>query len=301
MISRANDNKAVRWLLQRAKRIYCLFKAYCRLLLQQQQRKNGLQPVGYTLAWLIFAAQLYMSMLIKTSGIVFRTMKYGETSLIVDIYTEQKGMRSYIIGGVRKARPTVGASLLQILSLVDIVAYHREDKSLTRLKEIRPLYTYQSVPYDIRKSAVGMFIVEVARKVIKGHEAHPELFAYVRDTLLLLDESDKFTNLHLHFMVGLCAYLGFLPEEHFDESQPWFDLQAGTFCPAAPAHEYYLEPEEAAILNALLSSTMKEAGDIPMSLSLRRKMLNKLITYYRLHIEDFPAIHSHQVLEEVLG
>lgn len=240
-------------------------------------------------------------MLIKTSGIVFKTKKYGESSLIVDIYTEEKGLRSYIIGGVRKARPAVGASLLQVLSLVDIVAYHREDRTLTRLKEVRPFYTYQSVPYDIRKSAVGMFIVEVARKVIRGHEAQPDLFAYLRDTLLLLDESDKYTNLHLHFMVGLSAYLGFLPGEHFDKTYQYFDLQAGTFCPAEPAHEHYLTPEEAEILHALLASPMEDAGKIQMSLPLRRKMLNRLITYFRLHIEDFPTIHSHQILEEVLG
>lgn len=240
-------------------------------------------------------------MLIKTSGIVFKTKKYGESSLIVDIYTEEKGLRSYIIGGVRKARPTVGASLLQVLSLVDIVAYHREDRTLTRLKEVRPFHTYQSVPYDIRKSAVGMFIVEVARKVIRGHEAQPELFSFLRNTLLLLDESDQFTNLHLHFMVGLSAYLGFWPGEHFDESHRYFDLQAGTFCPVEPPHAHHLQPEEAEILQALLNTPAEEAGNIPMTLSLRRKMLNHLITYYRLHIEDFPAIHSHQILEEVLG
>ncbi len=240
-------------------------------------------------------------MLIKTSGIVFRTKKYGESSLIVDIYTEEKGLRSYIIGGVRKARPTVGASLLQVLSLVDIVAYHREDRTLTRLKEVRPSHTYHSVPYDIRKSAVGMFIVEVARKVIRGQETHPELFAYLRDTLLLLDEADQFANLHLHFMVGLSTHLGFLPGEHFDENHRYFDLQAGTFCPVEPAHEHYLPPQEAEILHALLTSPMEDAGKIQMSLPLRRKMLNQLITYYRLHIDDFPTIHSHQILEEVLG
>lgn len=240
-------------------------------------------------------------MLIKTSGIVFRTKKYGESSLIVDIYTEEKGLRSYIIGGVRKARPTVGASLLQVLSMVDIVAYHREDRTLTRLKEVRPHFTYQTVPYDMRKTAVAMFIVEVTRKVIRGHEAQPELFDFLRQTLQFLDSSDKFSNLHLHYMLGLSSYLGFQPGDHFDDSLQYFDLQAGTFCAAEPAHEHFLPPEEAGVLHVLLAASMEDAVNIPMSLSLRRKMLNQLITYFRLHIEDFPTIHSHQILEEVLG
>lgn len=219
----------------------------------------------------------------------------------MDIYTEEKGLRSYIIGGVRKARPTVSASLLQVLSMVDIVAYHREDRTLTRLKEVRPLYTYQNLPYDVKKLAVGMFIVEVTRKAIRGHEAQPELFDFLCRILRYLDTAQQFSNLHLYFMLNLCAFLGFQPGVHTAESFQYFDLQAGTFCNIVPTHDHYLPIEEAKVLNALLGTTMESSGNIAMSLAMRRTMLDHLLTYYRLHIEDFPVIHSHHILEEVLG
>ena len=121
----------------------------------------------------------YLShMLIKTRGIIFRAKKYSVTSLIVDIYTEEKGLRSYIISGVRKKRSAVSASLLQMMSLVDMVAYHRDDKDLTRIKEIKAAHVFQSLPFDVRKSAVGQFMIEIVRKTLRETEENPTLFEF---------------------------------------------------------------------------------------------------------------------------
>ena len=40
-------------------------------------------------------------MLQKTKGMVLRNVKYGETSLIVTIFTEMLGIQSYLVNGVR--------------------------------------------------------------------------------------------------------------------------------------------------------------------------------------------------------
>ena len=93
-------------------------------------------------------------MLIKTRGIIFRSIKYSETSIITDIFTEEKGLRTYIISGVRKKNARVSASLLQVMSLVDLVVYHRDDKDMTRIKEIKAAHIYQSLPFEIAKSSI---------------------------------------------------------------------------------------------------------------------------------------------------
>lgn len=40
-------------------------------------------------------------MIYSTKGIVLRTIKYGETSVIASIFTESFGVQSYIVNGVR--------------------------------------------------------------------------------------------------------------------------------------------------------------------------------------------------------
>ena len=118
--------------------------------------------------------------MLATRGIIFRVVKYGETSIICDIYTEAIGLKSYIINGVRKKKSRYPASLFQPMYLVDFVAYDNPKRSLNRIKEISSEYVYQSLPFDIAKSAIGIFAIEVIRKSIKEEEANVPLFEFIR-------------------------------------------------------------------------------------------------------------------------
>ena len=96
-------------------------------------------------------------MLIATRGIVFRTIKYSESSIIADIYTEARGLQSYYINGIRSEKAKLKAGLFQPMSLLEIVAYAREDKSLNRIREARLTYAYQSIRFDGRKGTINLF------------------------------------------------------------------------------------------------------------------------------------------------
>lgn len=241
-------------------------------------------------------------MLIKTRGIVFKAKKYSETSLIVDIFTEEKGLRSYIVSGVRTQRPTVSAGLLQPMTPVEIVAYHRDDQDLTRLKEVKPHHVFQSIPFDIRRSSVGLFMVEVARNTVHGHEAQPVLFDFLLYNFVFLDETmHPIANLHLHFMAHLTEFLGFLPGGDFGPDSPFFDLQEGVFTHEKPPHQYWLTELAAGKLYQLLMLPLERCHEVFFERDERRFFLKNMLMYYRLHIENFPTVHSHEVLEEVLG
>lgn len=247
--------------------------------------------------------EIIYGMLLKTRGIIFRVKKYSETSVIIDVFTEEKGMRSYLVSGVRTQRARVSAGLMQVMSLVDIVAYHREDQDLTRLKEVRALHVFHGIPFDIRKGAIGTFMIEVARSAIHGHEEHPELFQFIFENFVFLDETaESASNLHLHFMLHLTEFLGFLPSEGMRASAPLFDLKEGLFVEAAPiGHPHWLSQSLSEKLEALLYLPKEACHSLPLSREERRTLLRSLLLFYKLHIENFPVIHSHEVLEEVLG
>lgn len=241
-------------------------------------------------------------MLIETRGIVFRTLKYSESSLIVDIYTEAKGLQSYIVNGVRTQKSKQNASLYQVMTLVDLIAGVREDKGLNRIKEIKSAFIYQAIPFDVRKSAVGLFMAEVARKTIRESEAQPELFHFLYHSFLFLDQTQQpIANLHLHFLVELSAFLGFMPGGDLSQETPVFDLQEGTFSDNSPSAAYCLDLELSKAFYALLQSNYQECHHLRLPAGLRRQLLNKLLDYYRLHLEHLPEIHSHQILQEILS
>jgi DNA repair protein RecO (recombination protein O) len=240
-------------------------------------------------------------MLIKTRGIVFRSLKYSETSIIADIFTEEKGLRSFIISGVRTKKAKVSASILQVMTLVDLVTYFRDDKDLHRIKEIKNDHVYTSLPFDIVKGAVGLFMVELARKTILESEENRKLFTFLFETFRLLDTTEKsVSNLHLAFMVELSAFLGFMPGgEHVDEKSV-FDMEEGVFADEVPHHVHYLNKKQSALLNRFLNTAIWESHTIIMDRQNRKELLNNLLLFYRLHVENFQRINAHEILEEVL-
>lgn len=241
-------------------------------------------------------------MLIKTRGIVLKTIKYGESSIIADIYTEEKGLRKYIISGVRSQKARVRASLLQVMSLVEMVVYDREDRDLNHIKEIRASYVYHSLPFDVRKGAIALFIAEIARKTIHDTEENPQLFDFLFETFRHLDETTApVNNIHLHFLLELSGFLGFLPGGAHSKQTPFFDLQEGIFVADRPVHQHYLDEDFSKMVSALLHASIYSCHEIRIENVQRRKFLQYLLDYYRLHIDYLPEIHAHQVLQEVLG
>ncbi len=243
-----------------------------------------------------------LTMIIKTKGIIIRTKKYSESSIIADIYTEEKGLRSYIVSGVRAKKSKFPPGLLQVMSLVDMVAYHRDEKSLTRIKEVRAAHVYQRLPFETARRSVGIFMAEITRKTIKESEENKELFDFLFDSFVLLDETEhSVANLHLSFMVNLSSYLGFMPGGERTADTPFFDLKEGNFVPYGFEHTYFLPEDLSAILNKLLLFPPERAHEIPVSRGQRKLLVGHLLDYYGLHIENFPKINSHGILEEIFG
>src|SRR6186997_1907165 len=100
-------------------------------------------------------------MLHKTNGIVFRFTKYGESSIIVNIFTGLFGLQSYIVNGVRSRTAKSRMALYQPLTLLDLVVYHRENANINRIKEVKCAHPFHSIFMDVKKSTIGMFILEV--------------------------------------------------------------------------------------------------------------------------------------------
>lgn len=239
-------------------------------------------------------------MIIKTQGIILRTVKYSETSIIADIYTREKGLRSYIISGVRTQRAKVSAGLLQIMSLVDIVGYNKEEKGLNRIKEIKAAHVYTSLPFDVMKSSVGIFMAEVTRRAIKETEENTELFDFLFSIFQYLDETkENYSNLHLSFLIELSYYLGFQPHDDADDSDAVFDLKEGVFTNGIIGHTHFLNQNLSSILRGIITTNWRNNHHITITRDERRELLTELLNFYRLHIDNFPEINSLKILQEV--
>lgn len=241
-------------------------------------------------------------MLHKIRGIVLKTTNYSETSVVVQVFTDKFGIQSYLINGVKKSKAKIKLNMLQSLHLLDMIVYHKASTSMQRVAELRPLPVFKTIPYDVVKSSIVMFLNEVLYKSIRQQSADEGLFDFIFNSIAWFDEvEDSFPNFHLTFLLKLSRFLGFSPNANRRNDQIFFDLQEGAFVSRSPIHVNYLELEDATLFILLFESTIDKISEIKMSNQKRRFLLDKILVYYKLHTSSFGEVQSHKILETLLS
>jgi DNA repair protein RecO (recombination protein O) len=243
-------------------------------------------------------------MLHKTRGIVLRTTNFSESSVVAKIYTELFGLQSYLINGVRNKKAKVKANLLQPLTLLNLVVYHKERGGLQRISEIRADVPFASIPYRIVKSSVVLFLNEILNQAILEEEVNPDLFHFIYNSVCILDLLDEddggCANFHMAFLMQLSKFLGFFPLGQYSEGREVFNLKEGLFQKILPNHPNYLSNPLSKTLYQLATFPYTEINRIFLSKSERKELLQKILLYYQLHISGFSNIKAHLILEEVM-
>ncbi|TYZ10124.1 DNA repair protein RecO [Hymenobacter lutimineralis] len=237
-------------------------------------------------------------MLIKTRGIVLNYIRYRETSIIARVYTEQLGLQSYVVNGVRKAKPPGRIALFQPFTLLELVAYTSRQGGITRLSEFRCAEPFSAIPYDVRKSSVVLFLAEVVGRTVLEEEQNEPLFTFLHDAILQFDrQAEGFENFALRFLLELAGYLGFGAESGQEiTSQVAFAGSAPTAQDTGPVALRFQEFDQ--YFDDLLRNPAQVA--IPNG-RVRRELLQVLIRYYQLHVDKLGEIRSLAVLSEVLA
>jgi DNA repair protein RecO (recombination protein O) len=241
--------------------------------------------------------------MLHTTGIVLRTVKYGETSVISDILTADKGLCSFIGGSVRTARSKMPYSLFQPMTIVDLVSYWREDpNTLHRLKECRAAAIWQTIPFDLKRGAIALFLAEVTRKCILPGDVNADLFELLSDTLHHLDSTQSsVANIHLYYLTALSGILGFQPSVDPSDlpTSYFFDLKEGEFIPNSPLSGSSMPPAVTAHFLAFLQSDLSDCHTIALTRSERKILLQKLLQFYQLQQPGIGEINSPDVLEMI--
>ena len=242
----------------------------------------------------------------KTKGIVIRTVKYGETSVIVSIYTELFGIQSYIVNGVRTSskKGSGKANLFQPAAILDLIVYHNELKNIQRLKEFKWAHLYSTLFFDVIKNSVALYMIELMQKSLKQPEPNPDLFHFLEDAFLHLDVSEGtiVANYPLFFALHLSGFYGFRFSDTYSGKNHILDLKEGEFVAEQPLHNFFLDGDYSFFTSQLLKVMQPhELKQIKLHKEIRRVLLNAYAIFYALHIQDFGTMKSLPVLQEVLS
>lgn len=241
-------------------------------------------------------------MLVKTRGICLGCVKYSDSSIIVQLYTEDFGRQSYLVSGIHSKRSHAKVNLFQALFLLDIEVYHKPNSSaLQRLKEARMARPLTRLPFDIRKSSQAMFIAELLHKVLQEEEASEAMFHFLFSAIELLDAVEEHaSNFLLVFLFKLARHLGIEPKARSSQEEGFFDLLAASFVKDEPIHPHFLSEEDTQYMHALFQTDFLQMKLLKLNNQQRRSMLDALLLYYKVHLEIETELKSLGIMREVM-
>jgi len=236
-------------------------------------------------------------MIVSTKAIVIHSLKFGDTSLIVKLYTQTDGIKSYLIKGAFSNKSKFKAAYFQPLTLLDIEASHNNKGTLNSLKEVRVHYHYQTIPINIVKQTILIFLAEILNSSLVEDGNQETLFEYLITALTWLDTHDKTSNFHLLFLLNLSKYLGFYPETKMNGAN-YFDLSEGKFSNNLTVGEV-INNDDLKLFKSLLGTNFDSIDELKLNSQIRQQLLNILIHYYELHISGFKKPKSLPILKSI--
>lgn len=240
-------------------------------------------------------------MLFSTRGIIFKCTDYSETSIVCKIYTEKFGLRTYMINGVRSSKGRIKTGLVRPLNILDLVVYERPGREIQRISELSFFHIYETLPFEVDKSMIALFLLEVLNKTILEEEPNLELYKFIEKGLLHIDKHEQSVlNFHIYFLLHLTRYLGFFPLGSFSNETPFLDLKEGVFDVKSNSHHYVVHPDLNRDISTMLKSNLENYSRVKISSKNRRSILDSILQYYSYHISNFTGVRSLNILKTII-
>lgn len=225
-------------------------------------------------------------MLVHTRGFLLSKIKYGDTSLILKIFSQEIGLISVIKKGAFSSK-SKNKLIFYPLAEIDFTFYKKEEQTLFSLRE----WEYKKIPkIGFEKSSVLLFLSEFISNVLAESDKNSEVYTFIENKLIDLEKTDAVGSFAIQFMAQLTQYLGFFP--NFNQKELYFNLLTGTYQTQKSPHT--------------LDSTINKQWEsiftnqaLVISLSDRRKLMDELLRFYELQIDSFRKPKSLDIIKEV--
>jgi len=245
-----------------------------------------------------------MSEIIKTEAVVLSKMNYGDTSLIVSLFTKELGKISAIVKGGRNPKSKI-ALKVDPLNLLEVVFYNKLNRDLQIVSSADIISHYPAIKSELEKLKYGQSVLEIVKYLTVEHEQNLRLFNGIVRIFSLLEESKGGQNLvFARFFLFFITELGYQIQFQkcvscgtggFGGKSIFYNFDQGMLCNNCSKNfiesfEIYPELLDCLIglrTNKILDNVSKKTVDNAIA------FMEKFLKY---HISDFKGIKSLQLL-----
>jgi DNA repair protein RecO (recombination protein O) len=235
-------------------------------------------------------------MISKTEGIVLNQHKFSDSKRIVNIFLKNAGKKSFFIKIRNKKSGNL--NIYQPFSLLFVEYNSKNSNSISFLKEAylqTPLFSITSSP---EKISIVFFLTEILNKIIHSDLIDENLFDFIKNSILLLENCQNFSNFHIAFLSVLSIYMGIMPEQNFSDTNKFFDIREGLFVDNY-TKDYCFDDISSSLFNDFLIAGMNNFSKIKINKTYRNELLHNIINFYSYHFENISNLKSFDVLKKI--
>ena len=239
-------------------------------------------------------------MVTSTSAIVLSKIRYKDNDIIVKLFTKEYGAISFIVKGSQNSKKNkIKYVYFQELTILEIQFNYNLKRDLQYIKDIEIKHNYTSSHTDLVKVSVIMFLSEVLSNVITHQKRDIQLYNYIEQSLIWYDINKSNTYFHMIFLIELTRYLGFYPDM-LSNNFKYFNLEGGSY-EKSKTSEYSITGDSLNLFNQILGIKF-DSNPLP-ALNSKDKMeiINIILTYYKLHINNFKPIKSLEIVKNIFS
>lgn len=234
--------------------------------------------------------------------VALRTIKYDDRRSIVTTWSDALGRISLIVpaGSSREARRR--RALMMPLSVFEGEVDVRPGRELLSIRDVRPVHVSLSTAADPAKAVVAMFLSEVLERLLRPSQPDEELTAFLHESIEALDSMGTavgVANFPVVFLYRLTHFLGITPDEGTWHEGRVLDLLDGVYRAGAPVHGRYLDAAESRVAAMLARLDYVNSARLRLPRTVRRTMLERLLSYYTLHHVSLQSLRSTHVVTEI--
>jgi DNA repair protein RecO (recombination protein O) len=237
-------------------------------------------------------------MFVTTKGIVLRTYPFKDNKLISKIYTEDRGLVSFII---KKNKDQI--ILSQPLNIVEITYRESNTHSLFYITDCSADYVYRDLMTNGEKLSFALLISEVLNKCLT--EINIELFDFIINSFKWFDNTKgSIQGFDILFLIKFCNMNGIQPSSiNLDLEAPYaLDIIEGKYINNIININlpHIIPQKESAIIYEL---SILEYDNLSMYTIVEEKssiILDYLIKYISIHLADISKLNSIKILKQLI-
>ncbi len=238
-------------------------------------------------------------MLLKTEAIVLNRIKYTDNSFVVNLFSQAKGKISVLARTSHKAG--LKANLFAPLNIVQTEFRLKDTRSVQSMSYCELVKSPAAIDSSIEKICISQFIAEIIMKMVREEEQNLALYDFFRSTIDAIEcAKTNIVNLHIIFLKEFAKHLGFEITNNFCSETPYFNSREGMFLPFFTSDEESFDQQLSLAFSQMLSTTY-DSNVIRLSYQHRRKIIENMLDYYKIHTENLSEIKSLKVLNDVFA